>query len=174
MNKKITSLEVLLVIGILISLFLLYEHFSPSASKYCTFGESFDCGIVNKGPYANIDGFSYLLSIDYGLPLPLIDLTRYGWFADLITANSFLAALILLFTFCLVRAFKRNTSCMFVAREKTLPWIRGILTVSVIYGLYLIYIQHFILKTYCIFCLGLDVVLIAAFIIAWRINGGKK
>ena len=74
MNSR-KLLNVVLVIGMLISLFLVYEHFSPSASKFCTLGANLDCGIVNKSPYANLDGLSYLLTIDYGLPLPLIDIS---------------------------------------------------------------------------------------------------
>jgi uncharacterized membrane protein len=58
-NTPRLILNVLLVIGMLLSLFLVYEHFSPAASKFCTFGESLDCGIVNKSPYANLDGISY-------------------------------------------------------------------------------------------------------------------
>ena len=165
-----TALKVLLVIGMLLSLFLVYEHFSPSASKYCTFGESMDCGIVNKSPYANLDGLSYLLTIDYGLPIGLIDIASLHWSLDVITSNAFLGFLTLLIVFGLVNAKQKGKSFLWIKQEKARAWIRGLLTFGVIYGLYLIFIQHVLLKSYCIYCLGLDVVLIVSCIIAWRMK----
>src|SRR3990172_4923957 len=68
-SKLFILLNIFLVIGILSASFLLFEHFVPAASKFCTFGQSIDCGIVNKSPYATLDGISYLLTIDFKLPL---------------------------------------------------------------------------------------------------------
>src|SRR3989344_2808480 len=93
-NKRIfVWFQIVLVIGMLISLFLVYEHFTPTASKFCSFGKGFDCGIVNKSPYANIDGISYLLTIDFGLDLPLINISGINLFFDFITSNAFLGLL---------------------------------------------------------------------------------
>ena len=89
-KNKFKIFNVVLIIGMLISLFLVYEHFSPSASKFCTFGNSFNCGIVNKSPYANLDGLSYLLTIDFKLNLPMITISDINPFFDLITSNAFL------------------------------------------------------------------------------------
>tara|TARA_Y100000310_G_C20666865_1_gene808024 strand:- start:1967 stop:2476 length:510 start_codon:yes stop_codon:yes gene_type:complete len=168
MNSR-KLLNVVLVIGMLISLFLVYEHFSPSASKFCTFGANLDCGIVNKSPYANLDGLSYLLTIDYGLPLPLIDISGINLFFDFITTNAFLGFLTLLFVFFLNTKYK-NKKLLFVNAGEDLKWIRGLLVFGLIYGAYLFYIQHSILKTYCIFCLALDVTLLSLVIVAFRIR----
>jgi uncharacterized membrane protein len=168
-NKSRKILNVFLIIGMLVSLFLVYEHFSPSASKLCTFGENLDCGIVNKSPYANLDGFSYLLTIDYGLPLPLIDISGINGFFDLITSNAFLGFLTLLFVFLLNTRYK-NKKLLFINEKESLKWVRGLLIFGLIYGAYLFYIQHSILKTYCIFCLLLDVVIVSSVIVAYRIK----
>ena len=168
MKKKrvLDLLNILLIIGMLISLFLVYEHFSISASKFCTFGASLDCGIVNKSPYANLDGFSYLLTIDFGLPLPLIDISSTNFFFDLITSNAFLGFLALLFILVIRYARYKNKKFLFFSQGSTKKWVIGILIFGVIYGFYLLLIQHFILKTYCIFCLALDLILILSLITA--------
>ena len=169
MDRKRFWLNVALIIGMLISAFLVYEHFSLTVSKFCTFGDSFDCGIVNKSPYANLDGISYLLTIDFNLPLPLIDISGINWFFDFITANAFLGFITLLFILLLNLKHKKN-KFMFVSKRDNLKWIRGILIFGLVYGFYLFLIQHFILKTYCILCIALDLIIIISLILSLKIN----
>ncbi len=164
------SLYIVLIVGMLISLFLLYEHFSPSASKFCTFGEGFDCGIVNKSPYANLDGISYLLTIDMKLPLPLIDISGVNGFFDFITANAFLGFLVLLFMLFLLKAQKEGKDFLWIKKGEALNWMFGISIFGVLYGFYLFLIQHFVLQTYCIFCLALDAALLLNLILVWRLR----
>ncbi len=168
-NKLAIALNILLVIGMLIALFLVYEHFSATASKYCTFGESFNCGIVNKSPYANLDGLSYLLTIDFNLPFPLINISGINVFFDLITSQAFLGLLTLIFVFLLHTTFK-NKKFLWIEEKNKIKWIRGLLLLGVINGIYLIYIQHFILKTYCIFCIALDIILLSSTIITYNLK----
>ncbi len=168
--KILKTINVLLIIGMLISLFLLYEHFSPSASKFCTFGKSLDCGIVNQSPYANLDGISYLLTIYFALPIPLANIADINPFFNLITSNAFLGFLTLLFLFFLVKANYEDKKFLFINKSKTLNWLKGITLFGVIYGFYLFLVQEFILKTYCIFCIALDIVLLALLIIVWTIK----
>ena len=168
-DKRRFWLNVFLIIGMLISAFLVYEHFSLTVSKFCTFGDSFDCGIVNKSPYANLDGISYLLTIDFNLPLPLIDISGINWFFDFITANAFLGFITLLFILLLNLKHKKN-KFMFVSKRDNLKWIRGILIFGLVYGFYLFLIQHFILKTYCILCIALDLIIIISLILSLKIN----
>src|SRR3989344_4359769 len=167
-NKSRLLLSIFLVFGMLISAFLIYEHFSLTASKFCTFGTNLDCGIVNKSPYANLDGISYLLTIDFNLPLPLIDISGINWFFDFITTNAFLGFLTLLFVLLLNLNYKKS-KFLFILKERNVKWIRGVLIFGVIYGFYLFLIQHFILKTYCIFCLALDLIIIISLIISFKI-----
>lgn len=167
-------LRILLLLGMLLSLFLVYEHFAPSASEFCTFGESFDCGIVNKSPYANLDGISYLITIDWGWPLPLIDLSGSNAFFDFITANAFLGFLTLLFVFFLSMHHAKNKGWWKIPKNKVLPVMRGILIFGVAYGFYLFLVQHILIKSYCILCLGLDVILVTSAIVACTIRRGTR
>lgn len=171
MSNTRKALSIFLVIGILISAFLIYEHFSISASKFCTFGEGFNCGIVNKSPYANLDGISYLLTIDFNLPLPLIDISGINIFFDFITTNAFLGLLTLFFVLMLNLKYKKD-KFLFVQKKSNVKWIRGIMVFSIVYGFYLFLIQHFILKTYCIFCLALDAAILISLILSFKIKNG--
>ncbi len=171
MSKQRKTLSIFLIIGILISAFLIYEHFSESASKFCTFGEGFNCGIVNKSPYANLDGLSYLLTIDFNLPLPLIDVSGINLFFDFITTNAFLGLLTLFFVLMLNLNYKKD-KFLFIEKKSNAKWIRGIMIFGMLYGFYLFLIQHSILKTYCIFCLALDLTIIVALILSFKIKNG--
>ncbi|MBM3231814.1 vitamin K epoxide reductase family protein [Candidatus Pacearchaeota archaeon] len=171
MYKQRKLLSVFLIIGILISAFLIYEHFSATASKFCSFGNNLDCGIVNKSPYANLDGISYLLTIDFNLPLPLIDISGINVFFDFITTNAFLGLLTLFFVLMLNLNYKKS-KFLFVKREANAKWIKGIMVFSIVYGFYLFLIQHYILKTYCIFCLALDLTIIISLILSFKIKNG--
>ena len=171
MSKQRKALSIFLIIGILISAFLIYEHFSESASKFCTFGEGFNCGIVNKSPYANLDGLSYLLTIDFNLPLPLIDISGINLFFDFITTNAFLGLLTLFFVLLLNLNYKKD-KFLFIEKKSNTKWIRGIMIFGMLYGFYLFLIQHSILKTYCIFCLALDLTIIVALILSFKIKNG--
>lgn len=169
-KKLFVTFVVVLTIGMLVSLFLTYEHFSHSASEYCSFGENLDCGIVNKSPYANVDGIFYLMTIDWGWPIPLIDIAGIHVILDFLTSNAFLGFLTLLFILILLIEHREGKGFLWVKKQKTIKWIRGLLVFGVAYGFYLFLIQHFMLKTYCILCLTLDAVLVTSLILAWRLK----
>ena len=166
-KKGFIILGVLLVIGMLSSLFLIYEHFSPEASKWCTFGESFNCGIVNKSPYANVDGIFYLMVIDYGWSVPFIYFHDSSPILDFLSGNAFLGFLTLILLFILLHLWRQKKGLLFIKPNQVKKYMLGILVFGVLYGLYLFYIQHSILKIYCPFCLVLDFVLITSTIVCF-------
>jgi uncharacterized membrane protein len=169
-KKQIIALEIILVIGMLISLFLLSEHFEITHSEFCTFGESFDCGTVNTSPYANLDGIFFLMVFDWGWPVPYVNIADLHWFLDVLTANAFLGFLTLLFVFSLVVAYTKKKDFFWIENKRIITWIRGVLLFGFAYGMYLFYIQHSILLTYCIFCLALDAVLLASVVLAFTLK----
>jgi len=169
-RKDLLILQILLIIGIVTSVYLLYLHLSQEESAFCTIGESFSCSEVNKGPYSNLDGISYLLSVHYNLPLPLIEIDEKHIILDFVTANAFLGFFTLSFVFVLTIFMNKKKKYLWIKPEKQKAWLLGIMIFSVSYGLYLIFIQHFILKTYCTFCLLLDAVLITSLIFALRVK----
>lgn len=163
-KKAFPILGIIFAIGIVISLFLVYQHFNKDASKLCTFGD-FSCSIVNTSPYANVDGISYLLVVEYGLPFPYVNISNMNFVFDLLTSNAFLGLVMLLILFLMLVAWRRKQKFLFVPSEKVRKAMLGILISGAIYGLYLLWIEETVLKTYCLFCLLLDIAIISSLVI---------
>lgn len=166
-KKFFVFLNVLLLLGIAVSLFLVYEHFSPNASKFCTFGNYFNCGIVNKSPYANIDGVFYFLVIDLGMKLPLLDISGKNFVLNLLTSDAFLGFVTLIFLFLVLNNWRSDKGFLFVTKDKAVTWMRAISLIGILFGFYLLAVQHFILRTYCIFCIALDIILAILTLAFW-------
>jgi uncharacterized membrane protein len=67
-GKNISRVVALLaIVGILISSFSLYHHFSRSKTSFCDVGQSFNCDLVNRSPY----------SVLAGVPVALIGIVGY-------------------------------------------------------------------------------------------------
>jgi uncharacterized membrane protein len=69
-NKKLNLLLALFIFGTLVSLYLVYLHFQPSASEVCQINELFNCDKVNKSIYAKL----------FGIPVSILGLL-YNIFA---------------------------------------------------------------------------------------------
>lgn len=169
-KRVFITLIVLLILGMLVSLFLVYEHFSESASKYCTFGEGLDCGIVNKSPYAMVDGIFYLMTFDFKWPTPYINISGIHPILELLLSNAFLGFLTLAFLLALLIHKDEGKGLLWIKKDDVHKWMKGIAIFGVAYGLYLFMIQHYILKTYCLFCILLDIILISILILIWRMK----
>ena len=167
MDKKRASLWLMVVsiLGLLISLFLLYQHYSPEESTFCNFGASFNCDIVNKGEYSNVDGvFNLMLRMMFG---------GYYYF-DIPIPNSLISVIV--FIFIIGAAIKiRNNKNYFGMNQKTIISVLKVLMIlSILYALFLVYIEYAILQFWCIFCLALDAVIILSTWLIFVIGGKKK
>ncbi len=141
----------LIILGILVASFLLYEHYSPSPSKFCNFGSSFDCGIVNKSPYSTVDGMFYLLAVDFKLPVPIYNIP---------IPVAGMGILILIILGILGHSVFNNKDFLGISPKKALLSAKVLLVLALLFSLYLFLIEIFLLKTYCIFCIVLDIILI--------------
>lgn len=56
------------VIGVALSLFSYLQHIGAASSTFCTINETFNCDVVNRGPYGTF----------MGLPVSLIGVVGYG------------------------------------------------------------------------------------------------
>jgi uncharacterized membrane protein len=54
-------IAVLAVLGIGVSALALQNHYAKSKTSYCTFGEEFNCDIVNRSRYAEVAGMPVAL-----------------------------------------------------------------------------------------------------------------
>lgn len=176
MKKKVFVIaKVIAVLAMLVSLFLVYEHFSEGAEQFCTFGESLNCGIVNKSPYASIDGILYFLLFDMGIKqVQLLNLADYGPFADFVTTNAFWGFITFLFIFFSVSAIEKKKRFFGMDARKQLRVLKWILWLSIFYALYLVYIELFVLKTICLFCVVLDALIVLTLVSVYLIGRIKK
>lgn len=140
-NQKI--LVVISILALLVSAYLLYQHYS-SGSSFCDIGENLNCDIVNKGIYSDVDGvFNYLFGTELSLPIP----------------NALLS--IVFFLFILISSL---ISQRYKTQKRISKITRVLFALALIYTLLLFHIQVDVLKTFCVFCLALDVLIIAAFL----------
>src|SRR4051812_12671906 len=47
-------ITLLAAIGIVLSAVLVYNHYKPTPTEYCDFGETFNCDVVNKSEYSHV------------------------------------------------------------------------------------------------------------------------
>ena len=155
MDKK-KGLKIIIVCSILAMIvfsYLLYLHYKPTESKFCNFGEGFNCDIVNKSIYSEIAG----------IPVALLG------------ALTFIVVLIL--SIPSLKDYKRKFSNNFILNSGSM--IRIIFWISVasfLFALYLVYIEAFVLYSFCIFCLIGDILIIITLITSYLLmqKGRKK
>ena len=120
--------------ALVITSYLFYLHYKPDITGICQPGETFDCSLVSQSPYAYI----------WGVPVSLWGLLFYGSF--------FLLSLALYSGFKLShihRKFKR----------KHAYWLVFLIPLfGTVFSLRLSYIEAFILKAWCPFCIMQQVV----------------
>jgi uncharacterized membrane protein len=66
-QQLMRAIAVIAIVGMLVSSISLYHHFSTSKTSFCTFGESFNCDLVNRSSYSTL----------FGLPVALIGILGY-------------------------------------------------------------------------------------------------
>ncbi len=79
-RSVLTAIMVLSLLGLAISGLALHNHYSKSASSYCSFGDNFNCDIVNRSIYSVVSGVPVALigMIGYAVLGALAWLTRRG------------------------------------------------------------------------------------------------
>ena len=153
-KKRSWAADILVVasfLALLVSAYLLYTHYSSETSSWCNLGESLNCDIVNKGEYSTIDG-----------PLNLV----LGTYLNIPVPNALVSILVFLIILALAVALRRGTSWYGLAPAQMLALVRSLLGLSILYALFLVYIEAYVLYTWCIVCLVLDAVIVVAAIAA--------
>lgn len=149
-RKGMIFLLVLIVLAVIDSAYLANLHYSTGES-FCDrikIGEArIDCGTVNRGAYSEFPPWTFTWWVDAGLPsIP----------------NSILAVVTFIALGVLAISSLRTQNPQ--TERKLYNWIFGILLISFFFGLWLIYIQKFVLATWCLLCLVLDVLILLSLI----------
>lgn len=74
-RRLCSAIALLAVIGVVVSSVSLYHHYGTSATRYCDFGQNFNCDIVNRSVYSSV----------FGIPVALIGVIGYLLLAALAT-----------------------------------------------------------------------------------------
>ncbi|MDP3916835.1 MAG: vitamin K epoxide reductase family protein [Nanoarchaeota archaeon] len=161
-KKGLLWIRIIAILAILLSSLLVYEHYKTTPSEFCTFGESFDCDLVNKSAYSTIDGIFYFLSMDLGLhqiplfyiPIPL----------------SLMGILVFLFVLLSAHSINNKKNLFGIKPKNQIKVLKWLMVLSILLALYLIYIEKFILLMWCIYCLGLDILIVISAILIMRLK----
>jgi len=70
-SARLKWIIILSLIGVAISLYALFHNAGFASGKFCSLNSTFDCDIVNKGPYSQI----------VGIPVSLIGVIGYVFLA---------------------------------------------------------------------------------------------
>ena len=153
--RKSTTINTLLIIcmlGIVTSAYLIKIHYSTSSSAFCNFSQSVNCDIVNKSDYS-------LFPPAFGIPVAILGLA------------GFLAAILLLML------IRKQQSLSFFDERITPRQLSNILfylfLISLVFAAYLLYIEAFILYSFCILCLLLDLLIVAALILSHQLKNSR-
>lgn len=119
-------LLILAVLGITVSSLALREHYRQEGDSPCSINEHWDCGVVNKSPFATLDGILRPSAADPNPQLRKIPVAAIG-----IAGYILMAAL----------AFRRSYRLLLV------PTFAGLS-----FSLYLANIEKNILGVWCIYC----------------------
>src|ERR1700751_6245156 len=116
-------ISILSIAGMLVSVVSLQRHYAKSASEFCDFSQKFNCDIVNRSEYSEVQG----------IPVAAIGVLGYAtlfflstfWRSRTTTPNRLLAASIagLGFALCLtyIEAYELKTWCILcVASQGTI------------------------------------------------------
>ena len=149
-NKLLMGVSLLAVV---VSSYLLYLHYADEGSVICELG-GFSCHTVNKSVYSTIDGtVNHLLGSSLDLPVP----------------SALLSLLLFLFIFI---------SSFLIYKDKisggVLKVINILLYISLLYALFLIYVEAYVLNTWCVFCLVLDGLILISLLIVQGVEVKTK
>jgi len=74
-QRLMNVVAIMAVLGIVVSSVSLQHHYGTSETKYCEFGQAFNCDVVNRSEYSSI----------FGIPVALIGMLGYGALVGLAT-----------------------------------------------------------------------------------------
>lgn len=153
-RQKLVFLAIVSFLAVILSIYLTYEHYKPEGSSWCNFSQTINCDIVNKSQYSTIDGFFNWIfpGLYFYFPVP----------------NAILSSLIFLFVFIISVLLLKGKISEFA--DKFIISVRILMVLSMAYALWLVYIEAFVLLTWCILCLALDILIFSALIISFTLK----
>ena len=136
-------IELISVISIIISSYLLYLHYSDKES-FCDISAGLSCDIVNRSIYSEFPPGS-------GIPVSLMGIITFA----IITVLSELIYM---------NKISKNTKKLFS------NLIFYLMIISIIFAAYLVYAELFLILSVCILCVVLDIFIILILILSYKLR----
>ncbi len=147
-NNYLKVISYLSIIALLVSLYLVFLHYTPEPSTFCNVSKSVNCDIVNKSSYSEL----------FNIPVSILG------------ALTFIGIL-------LISEILQKNKTYKLLKHKITPrhlylLLITILTWSIFFAIYLLYIEFFVLYAICLFCVVLDILILEMFILTINAHGG--
>ena len=126
-----------LILSLVISTYLIYVHYSDNES-FCDISQGLNCDIVNKSLYAEFP-------VGDGIPVSIL---------GFVTFSIILAIVILIKENYSFKIFKTRINNKFL-----INFLIYLLTFSILFAAYLVYVELYLILSICIFCVALDILL---------------
>ncbi len=138
-KKALKFFMILSVLAWPITLYLAYNHFNPTGSKVCNFNDYVSCDVVNLSPQSEI----------FGLPVSVLGFLTY--------------LTLFLLAFGVYQGWNFKKVHKSLREGNVLKIITAITTIGLLFSLYLTYVELFILKALCPFCITQQVIILIMF-----------
>lgn len=133
----------LALLGALLAAYALSLHYQTGASAICDISETFSCDKVNKSQWSEL----------FGIPVALLGLLAYLVLAVLVVKQ---------------KSVRRILS--FTERDFW-QYILALIIVMLAFQMYLTYVEIFMLRAYCLICLGTQAIILVLVTLAAVIRG---
>lgn len=127
-------IALLALAGIVVGGLALREHYRVGASP-CSINEKWDCGTVNKSPFAALGGVFDLATNNHSLEPE--STRRMPWLRSIPVAVVGMVGYLLL---------------AILAVMKRLRWLASLSVLAMVFSLYLAHIEKDVLEVWCIYC----------------------
>ena len=151
-NKKkriINYMLIICILSIITSLYLLYLHYSTKES-FCDINQGLSCDIVNRSIYSEFPPGS-------GIPVSLMGIITF---------------LIVVTALNLIKDNKSFRIGKIKVNKKILAnFIFYLMIASLLFALYLVYAELFLILSICILCVVLDIFIIILLVLSYKLRG---
>ena len=148
-------MKLISVFAIIIASYLLFLHYSNTES-FCDFSKGLSCDIVNKSIYSEFPPGS-------GIPVSLMGIIIF---------------IIVIIALNRIKENKTITLLNNKINPKTLSnFIFYLMIVSLLFAIYLVFTELFLILSICILCVVLDILIIIMMVLSYKLRGviyGKK
>lgn len=161
MKNRIISIIIIIIslLGIIDSIYLTLTHYQIIETDVCGLSPNFNCNTLNTGEYSTIDGIiNFFLGTHYYLPIPCALLSSLVFIVILFSGISIY--------------INKSWSLGFwtVSPAVLILFSRILLIVSAMFGIFLLFVQGYLVRIWCMLCILLDSFIFINLTLMWMIR----